>query len=135
MDRSGGCQCGAVRYTHQGAPRALFICHCRECQKQSASAFGMSLWVPRAGLRVTQGTPRGWTRDADSGGRVRCYFCPDCGSRLWHEADPPDDMITIKAGSLDTPIDTTGAVHIWTSRKLPGIVIPPGARTFEQEPD
>ena len=43
--RTGGCQCGAVRYAIGGAPLALYVCHCRECQKQSASAFGISLEV------------------------------------------------------------------------------------------
>ena len=40
---TGGCQCGAVRYAISAAPLRLIACHCRECQKQSASAFGMSL--------------------------------------------------------------------------------------------
>ncbi|MEI9964568.1 MAG: hypothetical protein WDM92_07580 [Caulobacteraceae bacterium] len=40
--RTGGCQCGAVRYELRSAERTLWICHCHECQKQSGSAFGMS---------------------------------------------------------------------------------------------
>lgn len=135
MPRSGGCQCGAIRYEIDAEPLALYICHCRECRKQSASAFGMSLQVPRAGLRVTRGNPVSWSRDADSGNRVRCFFCPHCGSRLWHQPDPPAATVTIKAGSLDEPVDATAAIHIWTSRKLPGIAIPPDARTFATEPD
>jgi hypothetical protein len=27
------------------------------------------------------------------------------------------------------------AVHIWVSRKLPGVIIPGGARQFAEEPD
>jgi hypothetical protein len=34
-----------VRYRITGEPIALYVCHCRECQKQSASAFGLSLEV------------------------------------------------------------------------------------------
>jgi hypothetical protein len=60
--RTGGCQCGAVRYESEGEPLALYFCHCRECRRQSASAFGISLIVPRKGLRVTQGAPKFWTR-------------------------------------------------------------------------
>jgi hypothetical protein len=54
--RTGGCQCGKVRSSSEGAVLALYICHCRECQKQSASAFGMSLQVPRSGLQVISGS-------------------------------------------------------------------------------
>jgi hypothetical protein len=133
--RTGGCQCGAVRYESAGEPLALYACHCAECRKQSASAFGMSLLVPRAGFRVTIGTPEFWTRLADSGRHVRCAFCPDCGSRLWHEREGISETVTIKAGSLDDPVDVTGAIHIWTSRKLPGVIIPARALQFPEEPD
>lgn len=132
--RVGGCQCGAVRYESTGEVVGLYICHCLECQRQSASAFGMSLEVPRAGLRVTQGAPRWWVRDTDSGRRLRCFFCPECGSRLWHEQEGAPATVTIKAGSLDAKVDASGAVHIWVSRKLKGVVIPDGAAAFDEEP-
>ena len=74
-----------------------------------------------------------WPRAADSGGRVNCAFCPQCGSRVWHEFGP-DSTISIKAGSLDVPIDTSAAVHIWTARKLPGILIPQDAKQYPEEP-
>src|SRR5690349_20063110 len=83
---SGRCQCGAVRYEHGAAPTTVYICHCRGCQKQSASAFGISVEMPKEGLKLSQGTPKYWTRDTDSGRKLRCAFCPDCGSRLWHES-------------------------------------------------
>ncbi len=133
--RTGRCQCGEVRYESADEPLALYVCHCSECRRQSASAFGMSLEVPRAGFRVTRGAPKFWTRGADSGGRVNCAFCPDCGSRLWHESEGASETLTIKAGSLDEPVDVSAAIHIWTSRKLPGVAVPEGARQFPEEPD
>jgi hypothetical protein len=135
--RRGGCQCGEVRYEIAGEPLALFVCHCRECQKQSASAFGMSLEIAREALRVTQGVPRVWTRGTDSGRRLACAFCPTCGSRLWHASDSEAaaPTITVKAGSLDEPVDVSRAVHIWTARKVPGLVIPAEAVQFPGEPE
>jgi len=130
---SGGCQCGALRYRLEGEPLALYVCHCRECRKQSASAFGLSLEVRRADFRVTRGTWKTWSRPTDSGGRLRCAFCPACGSRLWHEPEEPSETLTVKAGSLDSPPDLGRAVHIWTSRRLPGVTIPEGARQFPGE--
>ena len=61
--------------------------------------------MPASTIRVTQGAPKFWTRLANSGRRIRCAFCPDCGSRLWHEA-VDSDYLSIKAGSLDEPVDT-----------------------------
>jgi hypothetical protein len=95
----------------------------------------MSLEVPRSGFRLISGAPRFWSRATDTGGRLSGAFCPDCGTRLWHEADGSSKTITIKAGSLDDPVDASAAIHIWTDRKLQGIDIPRGAVQFPKEPD
>lgn len=133
MVLSGGCQCGAVRYVVTAEPLAVYVCHCRECRKQSASAFGISVSVPADALQVMQDAVKVWSRRADSGRTVDCMFCPTCGSRVWHSGSDPA-TITVKGGSLDRPLDLTAAIHIWTSRKLPGVVIPDTAVRFAEEP-
>jgi hypothetical protein len=130
---AGGCQCGAVRYAIAEPPLRLYVCHCRECQRQSASAFGMSLFVRRAAFAVTQGTTQTWSRTADSGRTMACHFCAVCGSRLWHARDGIE-TVSVKAGSLDVPVDLSRAIHIWTSRKMPGLVLPPDAEQHAEEP-
>src|SRR5262245_44266671 len=124
--RTGGCQCGQVRYETSGEPVGLFVCHCRECRKQSASAFGISYVVPRESFRLTQGGVKTWSRGSDTGSTVHCHFCPNCGSRLWHDSNT-GGAVYIKGGSLDETLDLSKATHIWTRRKLPGILIPDGA--------
>ena len=82
--REGGCQCGEVRYQLEGEPLALVVCHCTACQRQSGSAFGMSLIVPKDAFHLVAGAPKNFTRSADSGRSVRCMFCPSCGTRIYH---------------------------------------------------
>lgn len=133
--RTGGCQCGAVRYeVATGDEDEVYVCHCRECQKQSSSAFGISFMAEKAAFRLTRGSVRSWERDTDTGRRLACMFCPDCGSRLWHEAAGGGEVIAIKGGSLDLAPDLGRAIHIWTKRKMPGVAIPEGARQFPGEP-
>jgi len=134
---TGGCQCGAVRYEVAAAPTEICVCHCRKCRKQSSSAFGISVFVRRGDFTLTQGRVKSWTRDTNSGRRLSCRFCPDCGTRLWHEREgvtDPDGIVSVKGGSLDHAIDLSGATHYWVSRKLPGVVIPGGATCFAEEP-
>src|SRR4051794_40607871 len=97
---TGRCQCGAVSYEITAEPEALYVCHCRECQKQSASAFGLSLMVPAAAFHIHGGEIGTWVRPTDSGRTLACMFCRACGSRLWH-ANPESDRIAVKGGSLD----------------------------------
>jgi hypothetical protein len=132
---TGGCQCGAVRYAVHGQPLELYVCHCRECQKQSASAFGISVMVRRSDFRLGRGAVSYWSRATDSGRTLTCAFCPECGSRLWHQGEDPAAPISVKGGSLDAPPDLSAAVHIWTARRLPGVVIPDGAQQFPREPE
>ena len=49
---TGGCQCGLVRYVLTAEPIRLVACHCKECQRQSGSAFGMSMLVKQDSLTV-----------------------------------------------------------------------------------
>ena len=131
----GGCQCGGVRYAIMGETGTIYVCHCLECRRQSASAFGISVAVRRDQLRLIQGTPRFWSRGTDTGKRLHCAFCPDCGSRVWHEGAADNPIVSVKGGSLDRPVDLRGAIHIWTARMLPGVVLPEGARSFPGEPE
>src|SRR5260221_6202409 len=132
--QTGGCQCGAVRYDVTGKPRALYVCHCRECQKQSASAFGISVIMNSADVHLRQGELHHWSRATDSGRRLDCFFCPRCGTRLWHGDKARDPTISVKGGAPDQPVDLSHAIHIWTSRKLAGLCIPDGATHYPEEP-
>lgn len=134
MGLTGGCQCGSVRYEITGEPLSVYVCHCRECQKQSASAFGISVIVPADAFKVISGVVKKWSRNTDTGRTLLCMFCANCGSRIWH-ASPTPEVVSVKGGSLDAPLDLSSAIHIWTARKLPGVVIPDGARQFPGEPD
>ena len=131
----GGCQCGSIRFEISRSALEIYVCHCKECRKQAASAFGISVIVPRAAFRLTQGTPKFWSRATDAGHTLECAFSPDCGSRLWHQQRGNAETISVKGGSLDEPVDLRRAVHIWTSRMLPGIVVPEGAAHFPGEPE
>jgi hypothetical protein len=132
----GGCQCGAVRYEIAGElPETVFVCHCRECQKQSASAFGISVPVGRDTFRLIQGSLSHWHRPADSGATIDCAFCPECGSRVWHCSSNAPQMLRVRGGTFDTPPGISQAVHIWTSRKLDGVAIPAAARQFPGQPE
>lgn len=130
----GGCQCGKVRYEITGDPLELYVCHCRECRKQSASAFGISVIVRSADIRLVQGELGRWSRLADSGNTLDCFFCLECGSRVWHGNSGRDDTVSIKGGSLDVPPNLEDAYHIWTSRKLPGVIIPDHVRQHTMDP-
>ena len=120
---TGGCQCGAVRYRLTGAPRMLYVCHCSDCQKQSSSAFGMSLIIERKSVEFTCGGERlrSWDTRGDDGEIKRCTFCPDCGTRVYHVTPGEDEPLSIKAGTLDdTPRPRAGRAYLALQRTALG---------------
>ena len=135
LPQSGGCQCGAVRYEVTAEPIILYVCHCRECQRHSSTAFGMSLRVPVAGFRIVEGTPRVWDRVADSGNTISGHFCGDCGTRIYHSASHRPETVNIKAGSLDDTSWLRPAGHVWASRAQPWVEVPDGPTTYAGQPD
>lgn len=132
-ERIGGCQCGDVRYTIRGEPLGLAVCHCSECQRQSGSAFGMSMIVPREAFSVT-GETRSFTRKTDAGGELECVFCPRCGTRLYHSPSRLGAVLNVKAGTLDDTSGLAPSAHVWTKRRQPWVVIPEGVPCFEEQP-
>ena len=135
---SGGCQCGAIRYRIAGEPSMLYACHCSDCRKQSASAFGLSLMVDPAQLEFTAGRERlrSWDTRGDDGEIKRCTFCPDCGTRIYHGAEDPAAAISIKAGSLDDAGGLEPVAHIWLRSALPWVAVDRARfRCFDGEPD
>lgn len=99
---TGGCACGRIRFTAQGAPRFAFICHCRACQRRSGTGHAAQAAVDRDSFSQT-GSPGAWTRDSDSGHRVTHHFCRDCGSPLYNTMTRGPGIAMIDWGALDDP--------------------------------
>ncbi len=132
-DFTGGCQCGAVRYGIKAEALTCYACHCRECQKQSASAFGISVPVFVGSLEI-EGETQSWRRPTDSGSHTNCHFCPQCGSRLYHAGESRPGMVTIKGGSLDQAGELRPVAHIWTRSRQKWIALPDGVPKWETQP-
>lgn len=125
--KTGGCQCGHVRYEILSEPLGLAVCHCRDCQRQSSSAFGMSLSVPRGAFALRSGTLKTFEVTCDSGRIKTCSFCPECGTRIHHQTERG---MSLKAGTLDDTSWLKPDAHYWTARKQPWIEIKDGTPQF-----
>ena len=128
----GRCQCGSVTFrTPQEKPLKWFVCHCLECRRQSASAFGISAIFPNFDLL---GQDPGGTDDQATGSDTReeataqqqgnslvgiyehsnttsgraktCYYCKACGTRIMNlsvvpGSDGKGGFAAVKGGCLE----------------------------------
>lgn len=132
---TGGCQCERIRYEIRAEPLTIYICHCEECQKQSSSAFGMSMPVPREAVVITQGQPKEWSRRAESGREVTCLFCGDCGTRLFHNPARNPKITNVKPGTLDDTSWLQPVGNLWTRSAQRWVHISEHMLNYEGQPD
>ncbi|MCA0405119.1 MAG: GFA family protein [Proteobacteria bacterium] len=107
---TGGCQCGAVRFSCETLGRAS-ICHCRMCQKAFGSAFGPL--VTGKGLVWTKGEPKRFR----SSNKVSRGFCAECGTPLTYEFDGYGVELAI--GAFDRAADIAPVVQVNEQSQLP----------------
>jgi hypothetical protein len=74
---SGGCQCGAVRYTASVDPSAAYPCHCRMCQRATGGVYAALVQTTAADCAF-EGAPQ-WYASSAIAERA---FCPRCGSPI-----------------------------------------------------
>lgn len=99
MKISGECFCKAISYESELDENRIGICHCRDCQIFSGSAFRMSSVVPVADFRFIRGEPRYFDKRADSGAIRRLAFCGECGTHLCSlpvDDDSPSPFVSIR---------------------------------------
>jgi hypothetical protein len=129
----GGCTCRALRYRLTREPLIVHCCHCRWCQRETGSAFALNALIESANLVLLTGEPELVPTPSNSGKGQRIARCPMCRVALWsHYAGLGDIMSFVRVGTLDEPDRLPPAVHIYTESKQPWVVIPAGARAFNQ---
>jgi hypothetical protein len=100
VNASGGCLCGAVRFSVKGRPIRMAQCHCRDCQRASGTGHMSNAIFNEADVAIT-GTTASSASTADSGNTLTRHFCPTCGSRLYLTSSARPGMIVMAAGAFD----------------------------------
>jgi hypothetical protein len=126
----GGCACGAVRYRLTSDPLFTNCCHCLNCQRQTGSAFVITLLIEADRVELLAGTPQPVDTPGDDGSKQTIFRCPTCQVAVFSRYGRPD-VLFIRGGTLDQPSGVTPDAHIFTRSKLPWITLPDGAPAFE----
>ncbi|GGL76745.1 aldehyde-activating protein [Wenxinia marina] len=145
--RSGGCQCGAVRFQVTKTLQNGHVCHCRMCQKATGGLFAAHVSVERADLGWTRGDPA----EFESSDGIYRGFCGSCGTYLYFRRrsgarqslaigafdDPAAFPLVIELGceSRLPQVDQLGRVERITSEEDDAEGVAVIARTNRQHPD
>jgi hypothetical protein len=133
MAMAGKCRCGAIRYALDAEPATARPCWCRDCQYWARGNAALNAIAPRAAPRV-EGEPRFWESLADSGNRMRRWFCGACGTQPFGGSEGNAERIAIRVGTLDDAGGRRPLATIRTDSAPAWAVVDPGIPSFPRQP-
>lgn len=103
--KTGGCQCGRVRYHVDVSAAEAYLCHCKMCQKATGGFAASFVQVPDGSLT--------WDSEPDwytSSPIAKRPFCAHCGTPLgFRYIDGTGQDLTV--GSFDDPSSFVPVAH------------------------
>jgi len=127
----GGCACGRMRYRLQSKPMFVHCCHCRDCQRQTGSAFVINALIETDRVERLAGETEAIPVPAPSGRPHVVHRCPVCKVALWSHYGGFGRLSFIRVGALDEPALLPPDIHIYTRSKLPWVALPAGVPAVE----
>ena len=125
---TGGCLCGAIRYTIDAQVTGLRACHCKNCQRHSGTGGTVNAVVPTDKFKITKGAAKKYQDSATQSGRTLSrYFCAECGSSIYSQRNPDPGFVVVRAGSLDDSSGMKITSDIWTATAPPWAYIDPAS--------
>lgn len=133
MKIEGGCLCGQVRYSAEAEPVFVGLCHCRNCQKSTGSAFRVAVAIPAETLAI-EGTVKTYDDHGDTGEILHRSFCPNCGSSIVNNGASLAGVSIIGAGTLDDSSWVRPALEIYCDRAQSWVDLAGDRRKWPEAP-
>jgi len=130
-DLEGGCTCTTVRYRLVSGPMFVHCCHCRDCQRQTGSAFVLNALIEADRVTLLSGKPEPVAVRTDSGRPHEIHRCALCRVAVWSVYGAIQKLLFVRVGTLDHPAALTPDVHIYVRSKLPWVVLSEGTPYFD----
>ncbi|KAL5597527.1 hypothetical protein FOBRF1_011320 [Fusarium oxysporum] len=149
---TGGCLCGAIRYTvnfneEYPWPPISSACQCTMCRKWTSSLIAQFLVISPKQISPALGTFASFKEYMSSPGRFR-GFCGDCGTSLaWRSADYTpifglylgtlDEKYLVGDGVVAKTLATPNGTQYWMQNSIHGVtdVLKGGKKYSEEGPD
>jgi len=116
VEKTGGCMCGAVRFTATDVPDTYGICHCEMCRRWTGSAL-LGVTVPTANITWSNEAQIGVLQSSDWAERA---WCRRCGTPLYYRVTEKGNWFggtEIPIGLFDDPNGFTLSNEIYIDHK------------------
>lgn len=128
---TGRCSCGEITYRLTSEPMFTNCCHCRDCQRETGSAFAINAIYEADRVELLSGQPEVVTLPTESGRPHDVYRCPNCRIALWSDYGRRGYLYFVRVGTLDEPTQIKPDAHIYIRSKQPWVGLPVDVPAFE----
>ena len=126
----GSCLCGSVQVHVTASPLLTLACHCRDCQKLTASAFSLTTMFPYDSFSSKGELFKGGLRLS---GRDH-YFCKSCGNFIYSEIGGSGQRINLRTSILNDAASFEPFVELMTDEKMQWVTVPT-KQSYKQSPN
>jgi hypothetical protein len=128
---TGTCGCGEVSYRMLTEPMFVHCCHCKECQRQTGSAYVLNAIIEADRVEF-DGPVIECTLATPSGKGQIITRCAKCGTAVFSSYMVRLGKLRyVRVGTLDDPALCPPDVQIFTSSKQPWVPLNPDIPSFE----
>lgn len=109
-----------MTYSVDAEPVWQGVCHCSNCQRQTASAFSLVVGVPVEALTVRGDSLASFRTESEGYDSItERRFCSNCGSPILSVIESMPGLVFLKAGTIDDLSWFEPMAEIWTSSAQP----------------
>jgi len=113
---SGGCMCGAVRYSAP-EPHSVIYCHCRSCRRHTGAPVASLAGYHRDEIKWSGEIRKIYQSSPD----IERGFCGKCGTPLTWEGTVEElggALIEVFISTTDDPDALVPTYHIWHEERI-----------------
>lgn len=111
----GQCFCGQVKYEVENNFKDFYLCHCKQCQRLTGSAFASNIITDPDNIKWLEGREK--ITEYEHRSRVFSKsFCSSCGSGVPY-INKSGDALVVPAGSLTDDPNIMPKANIFSTEK------------------
>ena len=109
------------------------MCHFRDCQKFTGSAFAALVRIPKETVTI-EGTLSTFTSIGGSGNPILRHFCPERGSSIAEESGTRPESVILNVGTFNNPAVAKPGREIFRDAALPWLAVHGEIPRFAKRP-
>ena len=128
----GSCLCNSIQYEIHGELGPTMMCHCSKCRKANGSAYAVNAAVKTDEFHFVKG--KELVSEFESSPGVFRTFCKQSGSPLYSRRPSQPELLRLRIGTLDTPVEVKPIAHIFVGSKASWDEIHGDIPQYEERP-